>query len=75
MDKELIRRLAMESNIVDAAMCNRAQLVTDYGDATESVERFAQLVAEQCAKLCEETPESDEPRDGFYAEIIRAKFA
>lgn len=55
VDKKDIWRMALESGLCDGDLGKGKQLVTDCGDATDAVERFAEMVAvaerESCAKL------------------------
>lgn len=46
MNKDDIRRIALESGVCDPALSTDDQLVTDYGDATESINKFAQMIEE-----------------------------
>ena len=79
MTQDDIIRMAREAGVTDPTL---GECVTDYGDATEDLERFAALVAaaerEACAKVCEEydddlgTGETWGPR---FAAMIRARGA
>ena len=55
MDKNKLWKMAIDSGLCDRDLGKGKQLVTDYGDATDAVERFADMVAaeerETCAKL------------------------
>lgn len=58
MKKEKIWQMALASGLCDADVSNDHQICTDYGDATEAVEKFAAMISaaerEACAKTCEE---------------------
>lgn len=72
-EKDLILRLAREAGIGDPDLGSHDWIVTDYGDATESVQNFAALVAEECAKIVDE--ESQNMAYGLAsAAAIRTKF-
>lgn len=89
MDKELIERLAVLSGLAEAGPDVRPKgelhLVPFRDDDSRSVvEAFAALIAEECAKIAEETFEGQCPTDddssGYSfmgessAEAIRAAF-
>jgi hypothetical protein len=59
MNIETIRKMAIESGLCDPDLSRHyGQLITDYGDSTEAVFKFASMVAaaerEACAKVCED---------------------
>lgn len=76
MDKELIERLATESGLayVRHGEPSGGLGLTDTGgiDDTALIRRFAALIAEECAKVCDEW--LDGPADGA-GQTIRVKFA
>lgn len=62
MKKKDVFEMAIKSGLCDKDLSINDKIYTDYGDATESVELFAKIVAykaiaeerEQCAKLCDQ---------------------
>jgi hypothetical protein len=71
MDKNKLWQMAIDSGLCDRDLGQGKQLMTDYGDATDTVERFAEMVSaaerEECAKVCEDKErEFDEKGDGWY---------
>ena len=53
MEKKEIWQMALASGLCDADLSSDEQVVTDYGDATEAVEKFAALVVAACANEIE----------------------
>jgi hypothetical protein len=57
MDKSKLWHMAFDSGLCDRDLGQGKQLMTDYGDATDAVERFAEMVSaaerEACAAECE----------------------
>lgn len=57
---ENIRRAAIESGLCDAELSSATQLVTEYGDATEAIERFARLITlPTWTAVAEKLPDAD----------------
>lgn len=75
MDRKQVMALALECGVCDKDLSNEAQVLTDYGDATDAVVLFAQKVAEAereaCAKVCEDLSAYQEydPGESFAAAI------
>lgn len=92
MDKDLVERLAREAGIasgrgpddsfsVEIPECVAGRLYDPvfFGDSfPDSLLRFAALIAEECAKVCDELADQgaahDWPCPGFAADTIREKF-
>jgi hypothetical protein len=83
MNREDIIRMAREAGLIDPDL---GECVTDYGDATDSIRRFAALVTaaerEACAEICDRVarrygdgPELTHFQQGFGdgAEVSAAK--
>jgi hypothetical protein len=74
MNREEIIRLAEEAGLIDPDL---GECVTDYGDATDSIRRFAALVAAAEREACAQVAESA-VGGGFgknFATAIRARGA
>lgn len=70
MEKERIKQLAVEAGLVDSENAF-GQLMIAHGPYNDELERFAQAVARECAKLCDD----DGTLDAAYcAQAIRARF-
>ncbi len=57
MKKEDIWKMALDSGLCDPDLSRSDQICTDYGDATDAVEKFVAMVAsaerEECADIAE----------------------
>jgi len=79
MKAEEIINLALDCGIGDCDLSHRGEsVVTDYGNSTDDVLRFAAKIAEiereACARLCEELISYDEDDPGTsYSHAIRAR--
>jgi hypothetical protein len=82
IDKDLIERLATEAGIIAGPHLIHGEKLPcgtcdEYCVERGRVNRFAALIAEECAKLAVEPPCKNEDPDGIRFEIagaIRAKF-
>ena len=53
MRKEEIWQMALASGLCDADLSSDEQVCTDYGDATEAVEKFAAMIVAACVNKIE----------------------